>query len=60
MKFLRNEARRCRRLAAAIGGGEMSKTLGEMADEYDRRADELSGNDNAGDRSGNSSGNSEA
>jgi hypothetical protein len=41
VEFLREEARRCRRLAAGTAGTAVSRTLTEMGEEYDRKADEL-------------------
>jgi hypothetical protein len=48
-EFLSGEARRCRRLAAGMLGTSVAPTLLEMADEYDRKADELRGEPNLGD-----------
>ncbi len=39
--FLREEARRCRRLARAISTPDVVRTLTLMAEDYDARADKL-------------------
>jgi hypothetical protein len=39
--FLRGQARKCRRLAATVTTRDVVKTLTEMADEYEKRADAL-------------------
>ena len=49
IEFLRGEARRCRRLAAGMLGTSIAPTLLQMAEQYDRKADELSGETNLGD-----------
>jgi hypothetical protein len=41
-KALKAQAERCRRLAAATYNREISKSLGAMAEEYERTAEELS------------------
>ena len=51
MRFLREEARRCRRLAAGSLGTPIAPTLLEMAEQYDRKADELGGEANISDGS---------
>lgn len=38
---LRAQAERCRRLAAATYNREMAQSLGALADEYERTAEEL-------------------
>jgi len=39
--FLREQARRCRRLARGIATPDVVETLNGMADDYDARADEI-------------------
>ena len=39
--FLREQARRCRRLARDISTPDVVRTLTSMAEEYDARADKL-------------------
>ncbi|HYG47050.1 MAG TPA: hypothetical protein VD846_03820 [Allosphingosinicella sp.] len=39
--FLREQARRCRRLARGIVTPDVVATLNRMADDYDARADEI-------------------
>lgn len=39
--FLREQARRCRRLARAIATPDVVETLSRMARDYDARADEI-------------------
>ena len=39
--FLREQARRCRRLARGIATPDVVKTLDRMAGDYDARADEI-------------------
>ena len=39
--FLREQARRCRRLARAIDAPDVIRTLTLMADDYDSRAERL-------------------
>ena len=39
--FLREQARRCRRLARGIATPDVVETLNSMADDYDARADEI-------------------
>jgi hypothetical protein len=39
--FLREQARRCRRLAREISTSDVVKTLSMMADDYDARAEKL-------------------
>jgi hypothetical protein len=39
--FLREQARRCRRLARGIATPDVVKTLEQMAGDYDARADEM-------------------
>ena len=39
--FLREQARRCRRLARGIATPDVVKTLNGMADDYDARAEEM-------------------
>jgi hypothetical protein len=39
--FLREQARRCRRLARGIATPDVAETLTRMAGEYDARADNL-------------------
>jgi hypothetical protein len=39
--FLREQARRCRRLARDISTPDVVRTLLAMADDYDERADKL-------------------
>ncbi|HEX6377258.1 MAG TPA: hypothetical protein VFZ91_16225 [Allosphingosinicella sp.] len=39
--FMREQARRCRRLARGITTPELIATLNRMADDYDARADKL-------------------
>jgi hypothetical protein len=51
IEFLSGEARRCRGLAAGMLGTSVAPTLLEMADEYDRKADELRAETNLGDGS---------
>jgi hypothetical protein len=41
--FLREQARRCRRLARDISTPDVVKTLTLLADDYDARADQLDG-----------------
>jgi hypothetical protein len=41
--FLREQARRCRRLARDISTPDVIKTLTLMADDYDARAEKLEG-----------------
>jgi len=38
--FLREQARRCRRLARGIATPDVTETLNRMASDYDARADE--------------------
>jgi hypothetical protein len=49
IEFLRGEARRCRRLAAGMLGTSIAPTLLQMADQCDRKADELLAETNLGD-----------
>jgi len=46
--FLRGQARKCRRLAATVTTRDVVKTLTEMADEYEKRAEALEAEDEAG------------
>jgi hypothetical protein len=39
--FLREQARRCRRLARGVATPDVVHTLNEMAVDYDARADEI-------------------
>ena len=39
--FLREQARRCRRLARGIATPDVAETLNGMASDYDARADEM-------------------
>jgi hypothetical protein len=39
--FLREQARRCRRLASSVDTADVATTLTLMADDYDARAGEL-------------------
>ena len=39
--FLREQARRCRRLARAVSTPDVVRTLTLMADEYEERAEKL-------------------
>ena len=39
--FMREQARRCRRLARGIATPDVVATLNRMADEYDARADKM-------------------
>lgn len=39
--FLREQARRCRRLARGIVTPDVVETLNSMADDYEARADEM-------------------
>ena len=39
--FLREQARRCRRLARGIATPDVVETLSQMARDYDARADEI-------------------
>ena len=39
--FMREQARRCRRLARGIATPDVVETLNRMADEYDSRAEEM-------------------
>jgi hypothetical protein len=39
--FLREQARRCRRLARGIATPDVAETLNQMAVDYDARADEM-------------------
>ena len=39
--FLREQARRCRRLARGIATPDVAETLKQMAVDYDARADEI-------------------
>ncbi len=39
--FLREQARRCRRLARGIPTADVVETLSQMADDYDARAEEM-------------------
>ena len=41
--YFRQQAKRCRRLSRATGNEEVGKSLREMADEYESKADELDG-----------------
>ena len=41
--FLREQARRCRRLARQISTPDVVRTLNQMADDYDDRAEKLDG-----------------
>jgi hypothetical protein len=40
-EFLREQARRCRRLARGIATPDVVRTLEQMAVDYDARADEI-------------------
>jgi hypothetical protein len=39
--YLREQARRCRRLARGVATPDVAETLERMADEYDARAEEM-------------------
>ncbi len=39
--FLREQARRCRRLAQGIATPDVAETLTQMASDYEARADEM-------------------
>jgi PAS domain S-box-containing protein len=43
LDYLREQARRCRRLAASVDHGATAATLSEMADEYEAQAAQLGG-----------------
>ena len=45
--FLREQARRCRRLARSISTPDVVSSLTQMADEYDARAEKLEEDDRA-------------
>jgi hypothetical protein len=51
IEFLTGEARRCRRLAAGMLGTSIAPALLQMADQYDRQADEPSDETNLSDSS---------
>ena len=45
--FLRDQAAKCRRLAALVTTSDVAATLIEMAEEYERRAEALDGGEGA-------------